>query len=304
MIVAIAMVGGAFAVRELVIEDDDSSAAGGGRDSGDELRVACIAELADVCADLDADATIANAGDTAAELVAASGEPDFDAWITVAPWSQIVRDQRTAAGSDPVLDADIGPVARTDRAEVLAGTCGGEVRWTCVGERAGTPWGGFGGDETWGNLRPAHAEAETSAIGLLALGQAVGDFVATDEIPVDRVTPIDWENNDAFAGWFQQLERAIPSNAFEPGREPFDRWLQTRGTAYDIVATTEAAARTQLEAATGAVRDSTTVLYPRPVATADVVLTPVAGGIGAEDLEDDLRDALLEHGYRVGDATP
>ena len=159
-----------------------------------------------------------------------------------------MRDQRTAAGREPVLDDDIGPVARSplvfvarkDRADVLAGACGGAVTWTCVGNRAGTPWSSFGGQETWGRVRPAHAEPVTSAIGLLAVGQAVGDFVATDEIPVDRVTPIDWQSNDAFAGWFQQLERSIPADAFVPGREPFDTWLQTRGTAYDLVMTTEA----------------------------------------------------------------
>ena len=52
-----------------------------------------------------------------------------------------------------------------------------------------------------------------------------------------------------------------------------------------------------------AVRDSSTVLYPRPVATADVVLTPVAGGRNPSGLEDDLRDALADHGYRVDGST-
>jgi hypothetical protein len=314
VVVAIAMVGGALVVRNLVFDDDDSSGAGGGG-STESLRVACVAELADVCAELDADITVANAGDTAAELIAASGraDPDVDAWITVAPWAQIVRDQRVAAGNEPLLEDDIGPVARsplvfvarTDRADVLAGACQGEVTWTCVGNRAGTAWSTFGGEETWGRVRPAHGEPETGAIGLLAVGQAVGDFVATDEIPVDRVTPIDWQSNDAFPGWFQQLEQAIPADAFTPGRDPFDTWLQTRGTAYDLVMTSEADARTKLAGAAGAVRDSSTVLYPRPVATADVVLTPVAGGRNPSGLEDDLRDALADRGYRVdGEPAP
>jgi hypothetical protein len=311
VVLAIAMVGGALTIRALVFDDDDDGGNGGGR-STETLRVACVAELANVCAELDADVTVANAGDTAAELIAASGPggPDVDAWVTVAPWAQIVRGQRTAAGNEPVLDDDIGPVgrsplvfvARKDRADVLAGACAGSVTWTCVGDRAGSPWSSFGGQETWGRVRPAHAEPVTSAIGLLAVGQAVGDFVATDEIPVDRVTPIDWQSNDAFAGWFQQLERSIPADAFAPGREPFDTWLQTRGTAYDLVTTTEADAHTLLADATGAVRDSSTVLYPQPVGTADVVLTPVAGGRDPSDLEAGLRDALADQGYRVEDA--
>ena len=311
VIVAIAMVGGALAIRELVFDDDDGSSGGGG--STETLRVACVAELAEVCAELDANVTIANAGDTAAALIGASGrdDPDLDAWITVAPWAQIVRDQRVAAGNEPLLEDDLGPVARsplvfvarTDRADVLAEACQGEVTWTCVGNRAGTQWSAFGGEETWGRVRPAHAEPETSAVGLLAVGQAVGDFVATDAVPVDRVTPIDWQSNDAFPGWFQQLEQSIPADAFTPGRDPFDTWLQTRGTAYDLVMTTEADARTKLADAAGAVRDSSTVLYPQPVATADVVLTPVAGGRNPSGLEDDLRDALADHGYRVDGST-
>ena len=35
------------------------------------------------------------------------------------------------------------------------------------------------------------------------------------------------------------------------------------------------------------------------MATADVVLTPVAGGRDPSDLEPDLRDALADRGYRV-----
>ena len=86
VIVAIAMVGGALAIRELVFDDDDGSNGGGGG-STEALRVACVAELAEVCAELDANVTIANAGDTAASLIGASGrdDADLDAWITVAP---------------------------------------------------------------------------------------------------------------------------------------------------------------------------------------------------------------------------
>ena len=311
VVVAVAMIGGAFAVRDLVLDDDD----GGGRGHGggsNGLRVACIDELADVCAELDAEVTVELAGVTAADLIDPADPADVDAWITVAPWAQIVRDRRTEAGDEPLLDADVGPIARTpivfvarrDRADVLAGECGGEVSWTCLGEHAGTPWADFGGDETWGTVRPAHAEAENSAVGLLAVGQAVGHFVATDEIPPDRVTPADWQANDAFPGWFQRLERAIPSDAFAPGRDPLDKWLQTRGTAYDVVATTEAKARPALAAAAPEVRDGAAVLYPAPVASADIVLAPVSGGRDASGLEGPLRDALAEQGYRVDGEPP
>jgi hypothetical protein len=59
--------------------------------------------------------------------------------------AQIVRSTHRKAGSEPVLGDDIGPVALPpclrrwkDRADVLAGECGGAVTWTC--RHAGTPW--------------------------------------------------------------------------------------------------------------------------------------------------------------------
>jgi hypothetical protein len=314
VVIAVALIGVSFAVRALVIDGDDDASGGGGRD-GASLRVACIDELADVCAQLGGVVTVEGAGDTANRLIGARSAADaaVDAWITVAPWAQIVRDRRVTAGDETLLDADIGPVARSplvlvarrDRADVLADVCGGEVTWTCVGDRAGTEWSDFGGDALWGRVRPAHADPETSADGLLALGQAVGDFVATPEIAADAVSRGDWENKEEFAGWFQRLERSIPADAFAPGRDPFARWLQTRGTAFDVVATTEANALPALAAAATDVREASTVLYPAAVATADIVLVPVAGGRDPSSIEDELRDALAAAGYRVdGEAPP
>ena len=195
--------------------------------------------------------------------------------------------------------------ARQDRAAVLTAFCGGQVTWTCVGEVAGAPWTDIGGQETWGVVRPAHAEPLTSGAGLLVLGAAVASFVATPEVDADAVTPIDWDTNDAFPGWFQNLERTVPEEAFTPGRDPLGTWLQRRLIGYDLVGTTEAAALTSLAAAAPDIRDDATVLYPAPVATADVLLAPVAGGRDATGLEDDLTEALITAGYRVdGNAPP
>jgi hypothetical protein len=266
-----------------------------------------------VCGELDADVTVAPAGATATTLIAAApGEPGIDAWITVAPWAQITRDERTRAGGEPLLEEEIGPVGRSpivfvgrrDRIDVLEDVCGGEVTWTCLGDQAGKVWADIGGGETWGSVRPAHAEPETSAIGLLATGQAVGDFVATDAIPVDEVARADWENNDAFAGWFQRLEASIPTEAFAPGRNPFDTWLRTRGRASDVVATIEADAVPRLQGAAEQVREAASVLYPRPVATADVVLVPVTDGRNPAGLEAQLRDVLADAGFRVDGGGP
>ena len=311
VLAAILMIGASVAVRELVIDGDDEG--GGTPSTGGDLRIACIEELRAACealaaGDDDLEVVVEPAGATADP---ASAETPFDAWVTYAPWAGVVIDTRDRAGLDPLFDDELPEplarsplvfVARTDRAETLTAECGGEVTWPCVGDVAGLPWSDIGGSEAWGRIRPAHANPLTNADGLLALGHAVGTFAATDEIPPDSVTRIDWDT-DEFASWFPRLERAIPADAFTRG-DPFQRFLRGRLTAtYDVVATTEAAALTALAAAAPDVRQAATVLYPAPVATADVVLVPVTGADLA-DLDEDVRTALAESGFRVGDEIP
>ncbi|MGQ0826132.1 MAG: hypothetical protein ACT4OX_14065 [Actinomycetota bacterium] len=317
LVVALAMVGGALAIRELIIKDEGSSADGADdsdRDSDDRLRIACIVELAEVCGTLDANVTVEAAGTTAARLTALAdgADAEIDAWVTFAPWPEIVRDARARAGVDELLGADTSALARTrlavaarrDRADVLLAACDGMLTWRCIGDVAGTPWSDIGGEGTWGAVRPAHPEPQLSATGLLVLGHAVGGYLATPEIPADDVSRLDWETSDEFPGWFQRLERSVPDDAFDPDTDPFARWLQTRpvGARYDIVTATEAAALRALARAAADVRDAAVLLYPAPVATADVVLAPVGGAGDAGALNDPLRDALLDAGYRADDA--
>jgi hypothetical protein len=269
----------------------------------------CITELADVCNTLDATVTIEPAGDTAARLIAATdNEVNVDAWVTFAPGSQIVRDQRARDAHTALLDDDEGPLARTplvvaaldDRAAALRQHCGADLTWKCIGEVAGQPWTAAGGQETWGVVRPAHPEPQTSATGLLVLGQIVASYLASPDLSVGDISRVDWETNDGFASWFQQLERSVPAEAFSPGVDPFARWLQARArNQYGVVAATEAEAVPALAASAADIKDNTTVLYPAPVATADVVLAPVHEGRSTNKQQDALRVALKQAGFRT-----
>ena len=91
-----------------------------------------------------------------------------------------------------------------------------------------SPWTDIGGEDTWGVVRPAHAEPVTSGIGLLVLGARSATSLPRTRSPPIRVSASTGRANDAFPGWFQQLERAMPGDAFTPGRDPFETWLQTR----------------------------------------------------------------------------
>ncbi len=286
LIAAIVMVGASVAIRQLVIEGDDDDTTADAP-SSDDLSIVCAVELAEVCARLDVGITLEPAGTTAAKI-AAGDEVPYDAWVTFAPMTSTEE----PAGRTPLILA-----ARTDRAEVLTAHCGGTVTWTCIGEVAGEPWSAIGGEETWGAVKPAHADPVSSGLGRLVLGQAVASFLGTEDFSL-----IDWQSNDAFPGWFQQLKQGVPASAFAVNADPFAAWLRQRLAGFDVVATTEAQAVTALATVAPDLRDRVTLIYPAPVATADVVLAPLAGGGGA--LADDLRDALEEQNYRVDDAPP
>lgn len=310
LVAAAAMVGASLAVRALVL-DGDGPGDGGGRAGAP--RLACVTELRAVCetvASGDAEVVVEPSGRTEATLAAARtpGDAGIDAWLAYAPSVGIVVDERRRAGLEPIVEAAGTPlarsplvlVARAERAAALASWCGGEVSWRCVGDAAGRPWPEIGGQETWGRVRPAHADPVATADGLLALGHAAGTFLAAGGaggLTPDDVSRLDWETSDTFPGWFQRLERAIPADAFDGG-DPFARFLQTRLTAYDLVATTEAAATTGLRRAAGDVRDAAEVLYAAPVATADVVLVAV-GGAHLGDLPAAMRRALADGGFRT-----
>src|SRR5262245_19937679 len=269
------MIGGSIVVRN-ALDDDDAAASNS--PPTEDLTIVCVEELEAVCADLDANVTVEPAGTTAARLASGEGEP-FDAWVTFAPFAT-----SSDATSDVVGSTRLGFAMRSDRAAVLSEYCGGGVTWRCVGEVADQPWAGIGGDDSWGTIKPAHPEPVGSGLGRLVLGSAVASFLGTEDY-----SRIDWEASDDFPGWFDRLERAVPSDAFEPGVDPYEKWLSRRLIGYDVVATTEAEA---------AGRDNVTVIYPAPVAAAQVAVLPGAGGgEPSDDLVDDVRDALSAHGY-------
>lgn len=295
VLAAVLMIGAAVAVRQLVLDDEDGT---GGSVDGTQgaLTVVCVRELRDVCAVLDADVIVEGVDETLTRF--AGGPSDVDAWLTFAP----LADEIAGAEDGAVLArTPLVLAARSDRAAVLRDHCGAQPTWRCLGTVADEPWSDIGGDARWGDVRPAHAEPVTSALGRLVVGQAVASYFGTDAFQ-----PIDWQADVDFGGWFQQLERAVPADAFDSGVDPFARWIGTRpvGARYDAVATTEAQALTRLATAAPDVRDAVMLIYPAPMATADVVLQPAAEGLDVSSLDGALRAALRDAGYRVDRSPP
>lgn len=327
ILAAALMIGGAIAIRSTVFggDGDGGDGGGGGGDDGRPALLVCATDLEDACREIaeqsdgEVEVTIETAGETAERLTAAqsAGDAGIDGWLTLSPWPQIVEDARARANAPQLLGDPSAPVARSpivlavraDRAAALTPRCPDRaLGWTCLGDAAGKAWTDVGGEETWGTVKLAHEDATGSASGALIVAQAAGHFLATPEVPVTGISRIDWESSDAFAAWFQRLERAVPRNGFDPpAGSPFAQFLQGRFVEYDAVAALEAEVAPALARASG-LGDSVTVVYPDPVGTADVVFAAIAGE-DADDLVDrvtgaDARRALAAAGWRVDGEDP
>lgn len=308
VLAAVAMVLGAMAVRDRIDEPD-----GGGRAT---LALVCATELGPACERLEAgrggddrlSVTVEPAGVTAARL-SAGALNGVDGWLVTMPWAETVRAARERAGLEPALD--VGPVVTRspvvlavwpDRAEALRGHCpAGRIEWACLGDRAGQRWEELGGQPAWGLLKPGHADPGHEATGLVVLGAAATGFFGNTDF-----SRVEIEEDDRFRAWLSRLERAVPT--FRPsGGTPLQDMLLKGPAAFDVVGTTEAEGRALLAAA--ARSDKPVLLYPAPMATAEVVLASSGSSPASQRLARLLRAeagrrALAREGWRVGRAAP
>jgi hypothetical protein len=198
----------------------------------------------------------------------------------------------TGEPSDPIARSPLVIGMLRDRAAALDVACGSEITWKCIGDVAGRPWPDAGGEPAWGQVKPAHANPETIGEGLLVIGQAATNFYdGRTDLSIDDYA------SDEFLAWFSRLEDAVRPVPFEQ--------IFTPGIV-DMVGTFESVAGPELAAATRDSRERVRLLYPAPVATADVVYVPALDADGADDLGelvagDDGRAALARDGWRVDD---
>ena len=299
MVAAAAMVAGSFALRDRLDRREEARAT--------VLRLVCATELGPVCAqlgddDVRVDVVVEAAGTTADRLAGAQTGPGLDGWLVSAPWPEMVDGARRARALPTLFGAPEAPLARSplvlvvwkDRAAALAGHCpDGQVAWPCLGDAAGTAggWAALGGRPEWGPVKPGHGDAATDDVGLLVLGQAVAAFLGRADLSTADL------DDPAFERWFTGLERAVPPTP----TSPLGTMLVAGPAAYDAVGTTEAEARPLLERSARG-RDLT-LLYPSPMATADVALATPEGPVGRRLRQmvsgDRGRRALADAGFRT-----
>jgi hypothetical protein len=271
------------------------------------VRLVCATELAAACDALEAssaprvEASVEPAARTA-ERLSQPGAVDLDGWLVTPPWPDAVDDARERAGQ-PRLFSPVGaPLARSPlvlvvqkpREAALRASCGGTIGWKCAGTAAPQRWDAIGGDALWGPVKPWHPDARDEAVGLLIAGQATAAYFGRTD-----VSTIDLEDS-GYLDWLGGLELAVRRT------DGSIATMLTSPAQVDIVGTTEADAGPQI--ATAAVTQKPVVLYPRPVATADVVLAPIAGSAVTGALRELVggrgRRALAEAGWRVDGEEP
>jgi len=293
LLAAAAMVAGAVVIRSRLDADE--------QDRTDPERVVCAAELGPVCDGVRRTAarvTVEPTATTADRLGRATAEdPGLDGWLVPAPWPQIVDGRRRQASLPPLFGDPGAPLARSPLvlvvenalATTLNSRCGASAPgWKCLGDNAPP-------------ARPRHPDP-TSGLGTLIVGQATAAFFGR----VDDLSTFDLDDA-GFARWFRSLETAAPATV--SGATPLEEMLGSTFATYNAVGTIEAEARPVTEAS--ALRNRVTVLYPAPMATADVVLAGAAGSDTRRLRDvaggDTTRKALGDAGWRVAggpDRTP
>jgi hypothetical protein len=287
VVAAAAMVAGSLAIRSRLDRREEEQA--------NPIRLVCAAELGPVCDAVRATtaSVTVEAAVTTADRLGRSDAPDpgVDGWLVPAPWPEIVDGRRRTQSLLPLF-GDIGAplarsplvlVARRSLADALAARCGGPAGWKCLGDEAAR-----------NQAKPGHPDPADNALGVLVVGQATAAYFgrAPDLSRIDLDDP-------GFARWFTALERATPPLA--SGGSPLNEMLGTGFAAYDAVGTVEAEAVPVL--AGSAVRDRVTLLYPAPMATADVVLAGAGGDVTRRVRDvaggDVTRRALAAAGWRV-----
>jgi hypothetical protein len=266
------------------------------------VRLTCVTELEGVCralvASRDVRVTVAvEPAATTADRLTTARVADIDGWLVTPPWPAAVDEARQRAGlaklfapaGEPVARSPLVLVVQKSREEVLRASCGGEIGWKCVGSAAPKRWSDIGGSNAWGLVKPWHPDPRQEAVGLLVAGQATAAFLGRTD-----VSTIDLDDG-AYLDWLSGLELAVRRT-----RGSVTDML-TAPAQVDVVGTTEADAGPQIVSAGVPVKP--VVLYPRPVATADLLLAPVAGSrvtgslrrlVGGEG-----RRALAKAGWRV-----
>ncbi|MFN7150072.1 MAG: hypothetical protein ACK4V6_11395 [Microthrixaceae bacterium] len=298
VILAIAMIGGAWLLRDRLDGDDGSGGSGGGGgDDVEQVRLRCATELEQVCRQLaegrdDVRVSIEDPGTTSDALVALpeGDDPGFDAWLVDAPWAEITADNRRFANTSGTVLGDPSAVlarspaviaVQSQQLDGLTEACGGTISWRCIGEQPTS-------------LRVGLATPERGD-GLVSLAGATASFLGTTDY-----STTDFEE-PGFIAWFDRLTELSARTPL--GRQsPLARAVVAPGT-FQVTGALESQSAELLRS-----RDNYRAIYPEPMTTADIRLVPRLQLEASELVDrlgsDELGAALTDAGWRIDGRAP
>ncbi|MEN3274032.1 MAG: hypothetical protein V7636_2793 [Actinomycetota bacterium] len=243
LVVAAGLIVAAILIRGVV--DDDSNDSSQQHDG--PIRVVCATEIYAACAALDPGRYEARGEDAAVTARSLSGddEPDFDVWIAPSSWPGIVDDARTRTGGTPTLVAEEERVARSPIV-VVGGDGVAGCDWHCIGGKAFS----------------LGAASPSSGLGTLELGAAATGYFGRSTFAANDL-------DTAFGSWLEGMTERVVTND-----QPVTTLLQSRAF-FDVAISTEADAKTELDAASADRKAGLSLQYPAPVAYVDVVAVDV-----------------------------
>jgi hypothetical protein len=277
---AVAMIVAAVFIRR-AIDDNGGGSSTTTTGGSASATVVCVTELAPVCNAVGRDHTDIKVvvEDAAATVDRLKTSPDVDAWLTLDPWPEVANvaaNKQVINEQGPVLaSSPLGIAIWNDRAEALHGPNGAcpTIDWYCLGTHVGEPWSTLGGKQEWQALKVGLPD-ESSASSLLLRGAAAGSFFAAQQPPIT-----DWASNDftteGFPSWYADITK-------QTSPDPLNDLL-TAGQGYAAAVGVTGA---DFDSSTGARKVDLSVLYPEPMARANVVFAAVRQGSAAQRLED------------------
>lgn len=284
VVVAAAMIVGAFLVRRNLIEGDEGDDDASPPPVEEASELVCLTELQEVClalGEVDSELTIIveDAGTTMARL--AEGQ-SVGLWLTFEPFPAMA----SLTGETQILaSSELAIATAADRAAALTAGCTGQALWRCIGDVAGEDWTELGGEESWGRVEPSVGDAGSSAAALASFASAVAGYFGTPQL-----NSAVWSTDAEFLGWVRRLVREVPLDDLTAGT-PLATML-IRPSAVNVAATSDAEI-----GALGAPAEELAPSYPEPSMWLQAVLATPAGADVPEGLVQAAAATLLAQGW-------
>ncbi len=292
VIVAVAMIVGAYYLRHRVIDKPSTSAAGstpGGGTAGTTVkpRLVCISELATACNTVGTQLGLAVSVEAAGTTLTMLSGLDTDSgpvfWLTIDPWPDLVDNTRSrtnrtslAGGRVTVASTPVVIAGPSSRLKVLTDHCPA-LEWSCIGDSVGKPWGDIGGQPSWQDVSLRHPSPVGSAGGLAVFASALASKATTNALST--------ENTQAISSWANVLEST--NKAAGVNDRPIDPVVI--GQRFDLVA-----------ALASDVPASVATFQPATAVSANAVLVTYGGASGGAEGTAALAPALATEMGKVG----